>query len=359
MKTDTEKYLNRPIGENEDELLDEIWNSLRAKECGEHILDRNYQDVKSRIRRRRNTRRMYWISSGVAAACVFVSLFLVFRPTALQEVTVYTQLGHMGISVCNEQVQLLVGDSAVSNLGGDAKINIDKHSNVALQSADGKKIMLQKAKILKIYVPSGKHFNLELADGTRIVLNADTWFEYPSTFDSQPERRVKIKGEGFFEVKSDTTKPFYVEIPNSESIRVLGTCFNVSAYEDNTENVTTLLSGKIAYHVPENNRTVTLSPNEQIRVDKETNKMEKYGVDAAEYSMWKEGVIYFNNEKLSVLAKKLSRMYGIDIQVSEEHRDSRFSGMIRHERGIDYITKLLTTTSNIECIIENGVIYLK
>ena len=52
-------------------------------------------------------------------------------------------------------------------------------------------------------------------------------------------------------------------------------------------------------------------------------------------------------------------MYGIDIQVSEEHRDSRFSGMIRHERGIDYITKLLTTTSNIECIIENGVIYLK
>jgi putative anti-sigma factor len=213
--------------------------------------------------------------------------------------------------------------------------------------------------LLKIYVPSGKHFNLELADGTRIVLNADTWFEYPSTFDSQPERRVKIKGEGFFEVKSDTTKPFYVEIPNSESIRVLGTCFNVSAYEDNTENVTTLLSGKIAYHVPENNRTVTLSPNEQIRVDKETNKMEKYEVDAAEYSMWKEGVIYFNNEKLSVLAKKLSRMYGIDIQVSEEHRDSRFSGMIRHERGIDYITKLLTTTSNIECIIENGVIYLK
>lgn len=359
MKTDTEKYLNRPIGENEDELLDEIWNSLREKECGEHILNRNYQDVKSRIRRRRNTRRMYWISSGVAAACVFVSLFLVFRPTALQEVTVYTQLGDMRVSVCNEQVQLLVGDSAVSNLEGDAKINVDNHSNVALQSADGKKIMLQKAKVLKIYVPSGKHFNLELADGTRIVLNADTWFEYPSTFDSQPERRVKINGEGFFEVKSDTTKPFYVEIPNGESIRVLGTCFNVSAYEDNTENVTTLLSGKIAYHVPENNRTVTLSPNEQIRVDKETNKMEKYEVDAAEYSMWKEGVIYFNNEKLSVLAKKLSRMYGIDIQVSEEHRDSRFSGMIRHERGIDYITKLLTTTSNIECIIENGVIYLK
>ena len=119
IEKDRQKVYSRDLYDyTEDELLDEIWNSLRAKECGEHILDRNYQDVKSRIRRRRNTRRMYWISSGVAAACVFVSLFLVFRPTALQEVTVYTQLGHMGISVCNEQVQLLVGDSAVSNLGG-------------------------------------------------------------------------------------------------------------------------------------------------------------------------------------------------------------------------------------------------
>ncbi|MCB6972868.1 MULTISPECIES: FecR family protein [Butyricimonas] len=359
MKTDADKYLNRPIGENEDELLDEIWNSLPEEECEEHILNENYQDVKSRIRQRRNTRRMYWISGSVAAACVFVFLFLLFRPTALQDVPVYAQLDNMGVSVCNEQVQLIVGDSAVSNLGSDAKINVDKHSNVALQSADGKKIMLQEAKVLKIYVPSGKHFNLELTDGTRIVLNADTWFEYPSTFDSQSERRVKINGEGFFEVKSDTTKPFYVEIPNGESIRVLGTCFNVSAYEDNTENVTTLLSGKIAYHVPANNQTVTLSPNEQIRVDKGTNTVKKHEVDAAEYAMWKEGVIYFNNEKLSVLAKKLSRMYGIDIQVSEEHHDSRFSGMIRHERGIDYITRLVTTTSNIKCIIENGIIYLK
>jgi len=359
MKTGTNKYLNRPIEENEDELLDEIWLSLPEKECEEHVLNKNFQDVKSRIRRRRHIRQIYWISSSVAAACLIAFLFLLFRPADLQNIPVYAQLNDMGVSVCDEQVQLIVGDSAVSNLGSDARINVDKHSNVALQSSDGKKITLQKAKIMKIYVPSGKHFNLELTDGTRIVLNADTWFEYPSTFDSQPERRVKIKGEGFFEVKSDTTKPFYVEIPNGESIRVLGTCFNVSAYEDDSENVTTLLSGKIAYNVPANRQTITLSPNQQVRIDKRTNKIRKHEVDAAEYSMWQEGIIYFNNEKLNVLAKKLSRMYGIDIQVSEEHHNSRFSGMIRHERGIDYIIKLVAATSNIKCSIENGIIYLK
>lgn len=359
MKTDADKYLNRPIGENEDGLLDEIWNSLPGEECDTHILNENYQDVKNRIRKRKITRRLYWVSGSVAAACLCAFCFLLFRPTSLQDAPVYAQLSNMGVSVCNEQVRLMVGNAAISNLGSEAKINVDKHSNVALQSTDGKKIVLQEAKILKIYVPSGKHFNLELADGTHIVLNSDTWFEYPSTFNSLDERRVKINGEGFFEVKSDTTKPFYVETPNGESIRVLGTSFNVSAYEDNTENVTTLLTGKIAYHVPANNQTVTLSPNEQICIDKGTNKVKKHEVDAVEYSMWKEGVIYFNEEKLSVLAKKLSRMYGIEIQVSEEHHDSHFSGMIRYERGIDYITKLVTTTSNIKCIIEDGIIYLK
>lgn len=301
---------------------------------------------------------MYWLAGHVAAVC-FIAFLLLFYPTEPHELPIYAQFNDMGVSVRNEQVQLIIGDSAISNLGNNAKMNVNPNSDVELQSIDGKKISLQETKSLKIYVPAGKRFNLELSDGTRLVLNADTWFEYPSTFDSQVERRVKINGEGFFEVKKDTTKPFYVEIPNGESIRVLGTCFNVSTYEDDTENVTTLISGKIAYHIPAANQMITLLPNQQIRMNKETKEIKQLEVDASEYSMWKENIIYFNDEKLSVLAKKLSRMYGIDIQVAEEHHNSRFSGMIRYERGIDYITKLVTATSNIKCSIENGIIYLK
>ncbi len=357
MKTDTGKYLNRPIGEHEEELLDEIWNSLPGGN-EEQMPYGNYPDVQNRIRRRRNIRRMYWASGSVAVICLF--MFFLFRPADVQQVTVYARLNDMGVHVSNEQVQLMMGDSAVSNLESEVKVVVNEHSGVALQSADGKRIVVPEAQeMLKIHVPSGKRFNLELADGTRVVLNADTWFEYPSAFNSRTERRVRINGEGFFEVKSDTTKPFYVEIPDGESIRVLGTSFNVSAYDDNAQNVTTLLSGKITYHIPESGKTITLLPNQQVCVDKQTDKIEKYEVEAGEYAMWKEGVICFNNEKLSVLAKKLSRMYGIGIQVSEEYSDSRFSGMIRYERGIEYIIKLLTTTSNIKCIIENGIIYLK
>lgn len=359
MKTEVEKYLNRPIGENEDELLEEIWNSLPKEDGDENMLDENYRDVRTRIRKKKNVRRLYLISGSAAA--MLIVLFMLLRPSSPvpSSSPVVAQLNDMGVAVCNREVQLLIGDSSVTNLSEAAKINVDKNSNVALQSADGKKIALHQEKPLKIYVPAGKHFNLELADGTCVCLNADTWFEYPSTFEGQTERRVKIKGEGFFDVHRDTAKPFFVEISNGEEIQVLGTTFNVSAYEDNESNVTTLLSGKIAYHLPTTNHVIELLPDEQISTDRSTGHVKKQKVDATEYSMWKEGVIYFNNEKLAVLAKKLARMYGIDIKVAEEINDSRFSGMIRYDRGIDYITNLLTATSNIKCIIENGIIYLR
>lgn len=358
MTTEAGKHVNRPLGEDEEEVLDSIWNSLPAASEEEVVVDGYFRDARQRIRRRKVRRRVYLASAGVAA--VIAILLLVVRPVSpVVEIPVVAQLTEMGIVVQDGNVQLIVDDAAVANLGEAAKIDVNGKSGVALESVDGKRIVLEQEKTLKIYVPTGKHFNLELADGTRVCLNADTWFEYPSTFDSQEERRVRITGEGFFDVRRDSTKPFFVDIPGGESIRVLGTSFNVSAYEENEENVTTLLSGKIAYHVPDCPETVHLAPNEQICINKSTRVIEKHEVKANEYAMWKEGILYFNNEKLGILAKKLARMYGIEIRVAEEYHDSCFSGMIRYERGIDYITKLLTTTSNIKCTVENGVMYFR
>lgn len=238
-------------------------------------------------------------------------------------------------------------------------MNVNPNAKTTLQSATGEEITLQEETPLKIYVPAGKRFDLELTDGTHVWLNSDTWLEYPATFASAKERRVKIEGEGFFDVKPDATKPFHVEIPGGESIRVLGTSFNVSAYSDNEENITTLVTGKIEYSLPTRTEAIALLPNEQVRVNKTTKGVTKNEVNTSEFAMWKEGILYFNNEKLPALAKQLARMYGIEIKVAEKYNDTCFSGMIRYERGIDYITKLLTTTSNITCSIENGIIHLK
>lgn len=357
METNAGKYLNRPIGENEEELLDEIWNSLPPVENEDQILDENYRNVKQRIHRHTLRRRVIYISSSAAVVCLFI--LLLFRPEAPEKSPVFAQLNDMGVSICEQKVQFMIGDSIVANLNTSAKMNVDQNAKMALQSATGEKIILKEGKPLKIYVPAGKHFDLELADGTHVWLNSDTWLEYPTTFASANERRVKIEGEGFFDVKPDATKPFHVEVPGGESIRVLGTSFNVSAYSDNEENITTLVTGKIEYSIPTRTEAIALLPNEQVRVNKTTKGVTKNEVNTSEFAMWKEGVLYFNDEKLPVLAKQLARMYGIEIRVADKYNDACFSGMIRYERGIDYITKLLTTTSNITCSIENGIIYLK
>ena len=354
----SDKYLDSPIDESQVDLLDEIWDSIsEIEEADESTTKQNLQEVKKKIVKRR-IRRVYAVSSSIAASVLFF-LFLFLQPFSTEKLSPYAQLSKMGVTISNDQVQLIHGDSTISYLGDAAKIDIDQDLNIKLKSAEGEEIALQKAIQLKIYVPTGKHFNLELSDGTKVVLNSDTWFEYPSTFDSQEARRVAINGEGFFQVKSDKTRPFFVELPNGESIQVIGTSFNVSSYEDNEANITTLLTGEILYHIPTDNRTISILPNQQISINKYTSQVTTNHVDATEFSMWKEGIIYFSNEKLGSITKKLSRMYGIDIIVSKNNYNSRFSGMIRYERGVDYIMNLVTTTSNIKCIIEDGVIYLK
>lgn len=355
MEKNSGTYLNRPIGENEEELLDEIWNSLPAAEGGVPPLPGDYRDIRQRIRRRAIRRRLVYISGSAAA--IFLFLILLLHPGTPEESPVYAQLQEMGISICRQEVQLIVGDSLVANLKRSARI-VDLDQRATLHSATGEKISLEQEKTLRIYVPAGKRFDLELADGTHVWLNSESRFEYPATFASAPERRVKIEGEGFFEVAPDAAKPFFAELPGGESIRVLGTSFNVSAYADNEENITTLVSGKIEYLAPTRSEAITLSPDEQVRVNKATREVMKNRVNGSESALWKEGILCFNDEELPALARRLSRMYGIEIVVAEQHNDARFSGMIRYERGIDYITQLLTTTSNITYSVKEGVIYL-
>lgn len=356
-------HLDRKIDESEEEeLLSQLWDSLLDSSSDDAFMNNeeqeHYEQIKQKIKKRREKRsRVYFIVSTVAAS-VMMLLFISYFSRNKNRPVLTSHLETMGVIVSTEQVQLIVGDSVVSNLEGEAKINTHVE-DIELELSKGDKIKISKSLPLKIYVPNGKIFNLELSDGTKVTLNAETVLEYPSTFDSESERRVKLLGEAYFDVKKNTDQCFCVEMKNGQTINVLGTSFNISSYEDNNENIATLISGEIVYNIPELNESINLSPNQQLKVAKETLRITRATVDASEYIKWREGVIYFNNEKLGVIAKRLSRMYGIEINVAARYRDYSFSGMIKNERGIEHIIDLITTTSDINCIIENGIIYFK
>ena len=155
------------------------------------MLDENYRNVKQRIHKHTLRRHVIYISSSAAAVCLFI--LLLFSPESSEKSPVFAQLNDMGVSISEQKVQFMIGDSIVANLNTSAKMNINPNAKTTLQSATGEEIALQEETPLKIYVPAGKRFDLELTDGTHVWLNSDTWLEYPATFASTKERRVKSR----------------------------------------------------------------------------------------------------------------------------------------------------------------------
>ena len=99
--------------------------------------------------------------------------------------------------------------------------------------------------MFSVQAPQGTNSRISLPDGSQVWLNAGSKLEYPATFENASERRVRIEGEAFFEIKRDTCCPFCVELGDGECIRVLGTSFNVNAYAGNGRHVQPIVTGRI------------------------------------------------------------------------------------------------------------------
>lgn len=349
---------HRPIGAGEDELLDRLWEQTAA--TGPNDPDpEGYADLQERIRRRIRMRRIRRIAaSGMAtAAAVVMALLIVNRPEA-PAADAFEQLARMGVEIDRQEVVMTTDDGQRMNLEERARIEHDSNGRMALNSPSGS-IALQTEQRMKIEVPDGREFQLTLADGTRVWLNAGSTLEYPASFEGLAERRVCLTGEAFFDVQRDSCRPFRVETANGESIRVLGTRFNVRAYATEREHATTLVEGRIAYRAAEGSDYLELKPNQQIRLDCDTEEASVRAVDARAYAAWTEGWLWFEAEPLWRLAERFERTYGIRIVVADALRDYTFTGKIRRERGIDYILDLLAGTTGIRCEVEEGVMYLR
>ncbi len=192
----------------------------------------------------------------------------------------------------------------------------------------------------EIHVPNGEKTEMTLADGSRVWLNAGTNFRVPTNFDEN-HREVSIVGEAFFEVKKGAA-PFTV---NSKYgiIRVLGTSFNVRAY-DNLQFKTTLKEGEIQF----SNRIdeKILLPGQQLTLSKEEGLIVKQ-IDPEIASSWKNGVIAFENESLGDLAKRLERHFDIRIVLDQDIASIRFTGQV-FEESLDEVMEYIHKTKPIK-----------
>lgn len=200
----------------------------------------------------------------------------------------------------------------------------------------------------------GERSSVVLPDGTKVKLNSASNLVYPSNFGR--ERRVKLSGEAYFNVAHDKKHPFIVELGNID-VRVLGTSFNISSYEDE-ENITiVLLEGKV--QVVSKAKDYVMHPNDKVVYNKSTSSLHYTKVCASDYIEWIKGNLYFENESLEVIVNVLSRAYNIDIRfASDGLKKERFTGTIGN-RGIKDALERLSLASPIVYEMQDSVIVLK
>jgi ferric-dicitrate binding protein FerR (iron transport regulator) len=183
----------------------------------------------------------------------------------------------------------------------------------------------------------GGQKDLLLADGTKVLLNDASTLRYPATFDG-PERVVELSGEAYFEVKNDATRPFKVKIKDAE-VEVLGTDFNITAYEDEPISKTTLIKG--AVRMQSGSHAVDLKPGQQAEMPYPAPGVEAQinivpDADANSALSWKDGEFNFENIGVREAMRTLSRSYNYDIIVDPNVPETPFGGTFHRRDGFDH-----------------------
>ncbi|MDR1557781.1 MAG: FecR domain-containing protein [Tannerellaceae bacterium] len=163
---------------------------------------------------------------------------------------------------------------------------------------------------VEINVGNGEHKRMSLPDGTHIILNAGTSIRYPESFKSDT-RWVEINGEAFFEVKKSGGKPFMVYTKEAW-IKVLGTSFNVKAYDTDEQLMVSVQTGKVQVDIEE--AMMRLHPDEQFVWYKSNGEYQKRNENIRLVKSWIEGGLYFNRTPIKSVVKELERIYNCKIE---------------------------------------------
>ena len=221
----------------------------------------------------------------------------------------------------------------------------------AINKNDGAELMYNK-----VTIPRGGEYRLELSDGTKVWLNAETELRFPVNF-SGDTREVYLKGEAYFEVKKDRERAFFVHT-SMGVVKVLGTSFNVRDYPDEQEVVTTLESGKVTYISGNSKEEVTLFPRYQVSERKDTPMLLRE-VDPLQYSGWREGKYVFEDIALEDIMRTLARWYDIEVVYADPGVKSlHFTGDLERYENINVFLNFIETGGDVRFKTEGKVILI-
>lgn len=211
------------------------------------------------------------------------------------------------------------------------------------------------AQLNTIRTPRGGQYQIVLADGTKVWLNASSSLIFPSHF-SGDKRGVKLEGEAYFEVAHDAAKPFLVQTAESE-VEVLGTSFNVMAYPEEQKNEITLLTGSV--NVKKGKEARRLIPGQQAEIQRKETGIRVGVVDIEPIIAWKNGVFLFDQSELPQVMRQIGRWYDAEVAYEKEIPDVKLTGMVSRDDSLAVLLDILERAGGVSFDVQKNKIMVK
>lgn len=211
---------------------------------------------------------------------------------------------------------------------------------------------MKEVQDLVIRIPRGRQYEMTLSDGTHVWLNSDSRLIFPSRFEGS--RKVEVRGQAYFDV-SHTGEPFCV-ICSRGTVNVMGTSFDISDYYGEATKVT-LVSGEVAF--TERGNSHILQPGQQAIQEKVGVETQVINVDTRRYTAWKDGLIYFNDERLEAIMNEVERIYDVKVTFADASlKDATFTAECSRYKSVDDFLCLLSKTGTFSYAIKNREVKL-
>lgn len=196
--------------------------------------------------------------------------------------------------------------------------------------------------------PRGGQYQVTLPDGTKVWLNAASSLKYPTAFTGS-ERKVELTGEAYFEVTENKSQPFMVE-SQGHVIQVLGTAFNINAYQNESHMITTLVRGSISLTHAQTGEKAVLKPNQQALLSGQSITV--HSVDAHDHIAWKEGLIVLNEADLPAIARQIERWYDVSFDTTNLPSGHSLNGEVPRNTKLSALLKIMEKNTGIKFRIE-------
>lgn len=336
---------------------DEITNGLAAIAMAELLSPRLEEEIWNRFLKKQQAkvRRLQILRYSAVACLVLLATAVGWHIINEKKPAKIPAVVTKEISPGGNKALLTIADGSTIALDSSNIGIIAVEENAAITNKDGELVYDVKGSAHRVSfntltTPKGGQYKIILPDGSKAWLNAASSIKYPVAFTGK-ERRVEVSGEVYFEVVTNTNMPFTVQVLHKDNrkreVTVLGTRFNINAYEDEPDIKTTLVEGRVQVRNGKVEKMMAPGQMTKMRIGKDVIETDD-DAEIEQVIAWKNGYFDFYNCDLETVMRQISRWYDVEMDIDAQVPNNIFLGKIGRNKPLDTVLDVLRKSDSLD-----------